>query len=87
MNRIARFRSNHPILFALIRTADVVINSFVHGTTGHTLSAWYGKHQPQCPLCRFFHKHLERWHCENAAFIEGLITYQEAKERMKGDKS
>jgi hypothetical protein len=83
MNRIERLKNQHPILFALIRTVDVVLNGLVHGATGYTLSAWYGKHRPHCLLCRLFHRYMEPWHCTVAALTEGLITPEEAEAHMK----
>jgi hypothetical protein len=85
MNRIDPFKQRHHILFGLIRAIDVALNGVLHFDFGHTLSAWYGRHKPDCLLCRLFHRHAEPWHCVRAALSEGTISRERARDLTNGE--
>lgn len=61
------------IVVAVFRFCDQCVNGFVHGDFHHSLSAYLGKNNPECALCQWLSKNIERDHCRKAAKAEGLM--------------
>ena len=72
------------VIAFLIRSVDRTLNFIINGDFGHTLSAFYGLHDPACRLCRIMAK-LEKWHCIRAAKNEGLISAEQALKLSNGE--
>lgn len=60
-------------LVGTLKWFDRLVNGCVHGDFEHTTSAWLGKNNPDCPLCRWLSRNVEEDHCTKAARAEGLI--------------
>ena len=84
MNRLDKFKAEHGVLFNIGRRIDIVLNGLLHWDFGHTLSAYYGRRNPNCRLCRFLNR-FEPWHCVRSAWAEGLINTQRAKDLTNGE--
>lgn len=60
------------LLVGAIKLIDRGLNGVINGDFSHTLSAYYGKNDPNCLLCRLAAK-IEADHCVKAARDEGLL--------------
>ena len=87
MSQFTDFKSSIPgrLLFGVGRFVDRTLNWIINGDFGHTLSATYGRDKPDCPLCQWLHRHVERWHCVRAAKNEGLISSSVAWNLTNGE--
>ena len=86
MSRFTEFKLTPfgRLIGLIIRTADRTLNLIINGDFSHTLSAYYGLHDPACRLCRIMAK-LEKWHCIRAAKNEGLISAEQAFKLSNGE--
>jgi len=77
MSTFTNWRDNSWLGQAIWSTGTVIdksINLLVNGDFKHTLSAYLGKTDPQCWLCRTISRLIGEDHCVNSAKHEGLIT-------------
>ena len=76
MSRFTDFKSSIPgrLLFGVGRFVDRTPNWIINDDFGHTLSAYYGVHDPNCRLCQWLSKHIEQDHCIKSSKAEGLLS-------------
>ncbi|UOF80650.1 hypothetical protein [Caudoviricetes sp.] len=75
MSTFTNFRDNHWLgksLWWTFTMIDRCINQLWNGDFSHTLSAYLGKYDRSCRLCRWL-DHIEQDHCIKAAKREGLL--------------
>ena len=56
----------------IFRFFDCAVNYIFH-QQWCSVSAWLGKNNPGCALCRWLSRFVETDHCTKAAYAEGLL--------------